>query len=252
MEEMTRQFLIRGGIHPRGRPNGKSQVRAECLIEGTDPTVEVTARLLQTVERQVLDPTGEPVESMTVCGKDYASRQETVEHEVRIPALPNRTATVKRAGSKLAELVEKGAPAGFLMWRWEPVHCTVEAWIDEIEPGLRRVRVDLANRLEWDGESRERTALRTLHSAHLVLHSPDGAFVSLADPPPALRRQAAACHNDGLWPVPVGAAGDRRTMLAAPLRLDDYPDFGPAERGNPFVFESGADRIAPTPMHHAA
>jgi hydrogenase maturation protease len=224
--EMNRRFLDRGGIFPRGCPQGRSQLRAECLIEGGDPSVEVTVRLLQAVERQVLDAEGEPVEFLAVAGKRYATRSESVEREVRISMLPDRTATVKTAGSKQAELVENGAQAGALVWHWESMHCTVEAWIEELEPGLSRVRVDVANRLEWDGGGRERTLMRTLHSTHVVMHSPDGAFVSLTDPPRHLRDQSANCHNDGLWPVVVGEAGDRRTMLASPARLEDYPQSG--------------------------
>ncbi|HEX6687406.1 MAG TPA: hypothetical protein VF085_01935 [Solirubrobacterales bacterium] len=223
---MSRQFLARGGIFPRGCPQGRSQLRAECLIEGLDPSVEVTVRLLQAVERQVLDARSEPVEFLAVAGKRYASRPETVEREVRISELPDRTAAVKTAGSKQAELVEGGMPAGTLVWHWESMHCTVEAWIEGLEPGLRRVRVEVANRLEWDGGGRERTLLRTLHSTHVLMHSPDGAFVSLADPPSHLSEQAATCHSDGLWPVVVGEVGDRRTMLAAPVRLEDYPPGG--------------------------
>jgi hypothetical protein len=221
---MNRQFLARGGIYPRGWPQGRSQLRAECLIEGLNPRVEVTVRLLQTVERQVLGANGEPVENLVVAGKRYASREETAEREVRIAALPDRTACIKTAGSKRAELVENGATAGALLWHWEPLHCTIEAWIEELESGLHRVRVEVANRLEWDGTEREPAQMRTLHAAHVLMHSPDGAFVSLADPPPHLHKQATACQNEGLWPVPIGEAPDRRTMLAAPVRLEDYPD----------------------------
>ena len=110
-----------------------------------------------------------------------------------------------------------------MVWRWEPQHGTVEAWSEEIAAGLRRVRVEVANRLEWDGGARERALLRTLRSTHVVMHSPDGAFASLADPPPRLREEAAACSNEGLWPVPIGEAGDRRTILASPVVLEDDP-----------------------------
>lgn len=204
--EMNQHFLTRGGIFPRGCPQGRAQLRAECLIECHDPAVDVTARLLQVVERQVLDAKDEPVEFLTVAGTRYASRPETIERELRISTLPDRTATVKTAGSKQAELVEKGAQAGTLLWHWESMHCTVEAWIEELDPGLHRVRVEVANRLEWDGGGRERTLLRTLHSAHVVMHTLDGAFVSPVDPPPHLRARSANCRNEGLWPVPAGEA----------------------------------------------
>ena len=223
-----RQFLAQGVVYPRGHPKGPSQLRAECLIEGIDPCVDVNVRFLQIVERQILDAAGEPTGELNVTGHSYSSGIETVEREVRLASLPNRTAAIKTAGSAQAELRERGAPAGTLVRRWEPLHATVEAWSEEIGPGLRRVQVEVANRLEWDGSACERTPMRELHATHLIMHSPDGAFASLADPPPKLRQEAAACQNEGLWPVPVGEAGDRRTILASPVVLEDYPQLSVA------------------------
>lgn len=221
-----RQRIV-SGIFPRGWPEGPSELRADCLIEGLDPHVEVTVGFLQTVERQVLDAEGRPVADLVVAGKRYATQEEAVEHEVRLPSLPDRTAELETAGSKRAELVENGRVAGALAWRWEPLHATVEAWIEETTPGLRHVCVCIANRLEWDGDAPGRTLRRAFYSPRVVLHSSDGAFASLADPPPHLREESTACRNEGLWPVPVGEAGDRHTILAAPVPLADYPAPGP-------------------------
>jgi hypothetical protein len=224
--EMGRQFLASGGVFPRGWPPGRSELSAECLIEGAEPSVEVSARFAQAVERHVFDAAGEPIGELVVTDRCYSSGRETIEREVRLSSLPNRAAAIRTAGGEQMELAEDRAVAGTLAWRWEPLHATVEAWIEEIEPGLHRVRVDVANRLEWNGEPPERVPLRTLHATHVFLHSPDGAFVSLIDPPSRVGEQAAACHSGGLWPVPIGEAGDRRTMLAAPIRLEDYPRIG--------------------------
>jgi hypothetical protein len=219
MEDRRR---VTRGVFPRGCPGGRSQLQADCLIEGLDPSVEVTVRIQQTVERQVLDAKAEPISHLIVAGRRYASRAETVEHEIRIPSLPGRTACIETAGERRAELVENGATAGFLTWAWEPLHATIEAWIEEIEPGLHRVRVSVANRLDLAGGS-EQPLMRAFYSTEVVMHSPDGAFASLASPPPHLREQSAACHSEGLWPVPIGEAGDRRTMLASQMPLQDYP-----------------------------
>jgi hypothetical protein len=235
MEDRKR---VARGVPPRGCPEGRSLLHAECLIEGLDPTVEVTVRVRQTVERQVLDARGEPVDFLVVAGTRYAGREESVEHEVSIPSLPGRTARIEPAGKGRAELVESSVPVGTLNWEWEPLHVTIEAWVDEIAPGLRRVQVSVANRLEWDGgESRQ--PLRSFYSAEVVMHSPDGAFASLADPPGHLREQSGACHNEGLWPVLIGEAGDRRTMLASQIRLRDYPHAVP--KAGPVPFGRGND-----------
>jgi hypothetical protein len=205
------------------------------LIEGLNPDVEVIVRVQQTVDRQVLDATGEPVDFLVAAGTRYASREEAVEHEVRIASLPGRTARIEPAGKRQAELVENGVKAGALAWGWEPFHATVEAWIEEIAAGLHRVQVSVANRLEWEeGESR-RPLMRSFYSTEVVMHSPDGAFASLTDPPIHLRGISVICHNEGLWPVPIGEVGDRSTMLASQIPLEDYPhivpQIGPAPPG---------------------
>jgi hypothetical protein len=221
MEDRKR---VARGVPPRGCPEGRSQLHAECLIEGLDPAVEVTVRVRQTVERQVLDANGEPVDFLVVADTRYASREESIEHEVWIPSLPGRTARIEPAGTRRAELVENGSPVGALEWEWEPLHATIEAWLDEIAPGLRRVQVSVANRLEWDDADSRQSRLRSFYSTEVVMHSSDGAFASLADPPAHLREQSEACHIESLWPVLIGEAGDRRTMLASQVRLQDYPD----------------------------
>jgi hypothetical protein len=233
-----RKRFVRG-VPPRGCPEGRSQLHAECLIEGFDPTVDVMVRVRQAVERQVLDSKGEPVDFLVVAGTRYASREETVEHEVWIPSLPGRTARIEPAGARRAELVENGLTAGVLTWAWEPLHATIEAWVDEIAPGLRRVQVSVANRLEWDGGESRQPLMRSFYSAEVVMHSPDGAFASLAHPPSHLRGYSGACHNEGLWPVPIGEAGDRRTMLASQVRLQDYPHAVP--QTGPIPFGPGND-----------
>ena len=231
MEDRRR---VTRGVLPRGCPGGRSALHAECLIEGLDPGIEVTVRIQQTVERQILDAEGEPVDRLVVAGTRYASREEAVEHEIRIPSLPGRTACIETAGERRAELVENGATAGVLTWAWEPLHATTEAWIEEIAPGLRRVQVSVANQLEWKEGDPGQAPMRTFYSTEVVMHSPDGAFASLADPPPHLREHSAACSNEGLWPVPIGEAGDRRTMLASQIPLADYPHVVPQAQPSPF------------------
>jgi hypothetical protein len=247
-----RKRFVRG-VTPRGCPEGQSQLHAECLIEGAEPYVEVIVRIQQPVERQVLDAKGEPVENLVVAGTRYASREEVVEHEVCIPSLPGRTACIERAGTRRADLVEDGIAAGALVWRWEPLHATIEAWIEEIFQGLRRVQVSVANRLEWEGgEESARPPMRTFYSTEVVMHSADGAFASLADPPTHLRRYSGTCHNEGLWPALIGEDGDRHTMLASQIRLQDYPHVVPQAGPMPFGrgIPAGERTIAGIP--HAA
>jgi hydrogenase maturation protease len=82
--------------------------------------------------------------------------------------------------------------------------------------------------------NRDAALLHSLISTHAILHTVDGEFVSLLDPPPALRSVAQACENKGVWPVLVGEEGDSHTMLASPIILYDYPQVAPESPGDLF------------------
>lgn len=190
--EMNRQLFALGGIYPRGWPDRPSEMLAECLIEGASPDVEVQVRFEQVVERQVLNGNGDPVDQLVVTGHRYCSHEETMEKEMWLSALPNRTAALAKADDEHMELVESGARVGAVSWHWEALHATVEAWAEEVRPGLHRVKVTLANRLEWDGDAPELNLMRTLRSAQVVIESPDAAFASRVIQPPQSPEAAAA------------------------------------------------------------
>jgi hydrogenase maturation protease len=76
-----------------------------------------------------------------------------------------------------------------------------------------------------------------LCSTHALLHAPEGAFVSAADPPPELAAAAGRCRNVGLWPVLVGGPEDATTMLASPIILEDHPRVAPESPGD--LFDGG-------------
>jgi hypothetical protein len=191
----NRQLFALGGVYPRGWPDQPAEMLAECLIEGVRPEVEIEARFEQTVERQVFDPAGEPVGELLVTGRRYAGGEETVGKEVRLPALPDRAAALATAGSESMELVDGGAAAGSVLWSWEPLHATVEAWSEEVRPGLHRIRVAVANRLEWQGDEPERNRLHVLRSTQVTVESPCPAFASRVGRLSRLRTAPAA------WPT---------------------------------------------------
>lgn len=184
--EMNRQLFALGGIYPRGWPDRASEMLAECLLEGERLEIEVEVRFHQAANRQVLNANNDPVEHLVVTGHRYCSGEEMLEKELRLASLPNRAAALAKANSEQMELIEGGALLGTVVWRWEPLHATVEAWTEEVRPGLHRVRVMLANRLEWDKDDPDQNLGRTLRSAQVYIESPDAAFASRVAPPPQL------------------------------------------------------------------
>ena len=108
---------------------------------------------------------------------------------------------------------------------------------ETLAPGLARVDGRIANTTPWDGGTREEALRRTFCSTHTVLRARGGAFVSLTDPPDALREAAEACGNEGTWPVLVGEPGSRDTLLSSPIILEDHPRIAPESPGD--LFDGG-------------
>jgi hypothetical protein len=105
------------------------------------------------------------------------------------------------------------------------------------EGGVTRLRVRVTNHTEMPAPEREHRDARLLHSfvsAHTILTATDAEFVSLLDPPEALRRQAAACDNVRTWPVMAGDPARRDTMLSSPIIVYDYPELAPESAGDLF------------------
>ena len=69
-------------------------------------------------------------------------------------------------------------------------------------------------------------------SAHAVVSVSEGELISVTDPPPEFAEAAARCVNVGVWPVLIGAKGDRDAMLAAPIILPDFPETAPESAGD--------------------
>lgn len=204
----------------------RSRIQAQVLLEGGDDAeVEIRVRFLHVVKRQVLKR-DEPVEELEVDGERWVSWDEVVEREiapgpVRVPA-----------GEELQAI-----SGGAIQRSWRALDGEVSVTQEVVRPELSRITVCITNTTPWDGRTREDALRRTFCSTHAILRARGGAWVSLTDPPEALRAEAEVCECDGVWPVLVGEAGDRSTMLAAPIILCDRPEIAPESPGD--LFDSG-------------
>lgn len=204
-----------GGVYPQGTPGERSTVQAECLLRAEPgAVVSVSPRCLQLLRREEI---GE------------APWQEAAERQ-----LADATVAVgEPAGCPLEVPIE--LPAGC-----EDEHTTHRAWdriegrltvsAEELEPGLFRLHARLENLTQPESDPQ----MRAFCSTHIVLRAAGGGWVSLTDPPPALREAAKACRQEGLWPVLVGDLGSTETMLASPIILEDYPRVAPESPGDLF------------------
>lgn len=243
----NQQRFTFGGIYPRGWPEDRSAARTECLVEcDGDPALDVRVRFLHVVRRQAVDAGGRPVDEVVAGGERHLTWDEVTERELAV-AVPGETPIDVPAGTEAEEL----DGGGRLRRSWEGLSGTIATEVAPVRPGLLRVSVEVANRAtfarapdgadapggDWRGAARERVLRRTLCSAHVVLRTTAGAFVSATDPPAEHADAAAACRNDGLWPVLAGDEGSRETVLAAPIVLEDHPRVAPESPGD--LFDGG-------------
>ncbi len=231
-----------GGVYPPGwsaeHPDDPQTLQTQCLLEAeSDAEVEVRVRFLQVVERRVARRGAddlEYVDELHVGGERHLSWDEAVEREtvlvVRTGGGTGRADIAFRGDSKEEPLGEEAV----IVRSWEALAGTVEVATERLAERLYRVTARTANETRWAGDDREQALRCTFCSTHTVLRAPDGAFVSLTDPPEGLREVASACENRGAWPVLVGEEGDRRTLLSSPIILSDYPQIAPESPGDLF------------------
>jgi hypothetical protein len=179
------------------------EMQTECLVEpGGSPLLEIAIRFLQVhgpvewekgVERTI-EFHRINLEQLAACGRD---------EPFEIPGEPPITGVVRLAAGRLDGL-----------WKL-------------------RVRIEnhtpFANAAETDRGAAMRHALV---GCHTLLGITCGAFVSLIDPGLLAHAAAQSCSNLHTWPVLVGSAGERETMLSSPIILEDYPTIAPESQGD--------------------
>jgi hydrogenase maturation protease len=261
----SRQRWTFGGLYPRSYSEAQQgsdgwAMQTECLVEGGEHTIlQVKVRFLHLLARLVgqldspmnelpegAEPAFHVVEQLQIGGRLLHTWQESVEREYLLSelGLPFLAAGLRRSeitfpGSRQLEPVHgpQGEIAAVLVREQQPVAVGIEVSAEPAAEGLFKLRVRVENRtlLENAGQrGRDEALLHALVSTHTVLGVCEGAFVSLVDPPPEWRPVAASCNNIGTWPVLVGEAGERDTVLSAPIILYDYPQIAPESPGDLF------------------
>lgn len=251
----SRQRWTFGGVYPKAfsdaNPGGADgcAMQAQCLLESGDErsaAIDVRVRFLHLTARTVEagDHLFHAVSSLDVDGRSYHPWQEAEEREIRLDALSLHDcvqAPCRRAFTfdhqRVVELLQNadGETVGRLVREQEAIDGTIDVSVEIIGAGLFRVTARIANRTPFAAAlSRDDAVMRSFASSHIVLTARHASFVSLTDPPDALRDAVDACQNVGCWPVLVGADGARDTMLCSPIILPDYPHVAAQSPGDLF------------------
>ncbi len=257
----NRQRWTFGGVFPRAWAETEGgdpwHMQTQCLLRGdAAAAVEVRVRFLQIVVREVykLDPpgdaaamrdsAGEKVAALEFAGTRLLPWEEAIEREIVVPELPladlrGGAVSVPFGIAKVSArepVADAGLVAGYVMRTAAALRGAIAIAADEVARGVYRLSVRIENTTPWPaGERRREIAQRlAFASTHTILGVRGGAFLSLIDPPAELREAAAACVNQGAWPVLVGGERDSDTMLAAPIILYDDPQIAPESPGDLF------------------
>lgn len=230
------------------------KLETECLLETqADTHVEIRLRFLQLVQRSIgllktpvaelatgSTPELQLVDALSVNGKLLQSWQEAIEREVIVPVADLQSASSVHEFSfsfkNQTEPVrdERGAITALVLRHGERLTGKVSLKTQPVREGVTKLSLVVENNVAFDGVSREQALLSSMASAHVVLGVERGDFVSLLEPPESLRDEALRCQNKGVWPVLVGAQGQRDTLLVSPIILYDYPQVAPESAGDLF------------------
>jgi hypothetical protein len=236
-----------GGVYPRAHAEGRAAgddpwtMQTQCLLEGDALTrVSVGVRFLHVVWRQMVDADGNDVDQLLAGGERQLTWEEAVEREVQLDDVSLQELTVEQRvpiaieAGRTEEVLDGG---GTIVRSWEPLEGSVRIHAVALRQRLYRLTAVIENVTSWGGGAREAAIRRTFCSTHTVLRTHRGSFVSLTAPPPSLRAEAEACENTGTWPVLVGNADDRGTLLSSPIILEDHPRIAPESPGD--LFDGG-------------
>jgi hypothetical protein len=260
----NRQRWTFGGVYPpeyaRQDESCACRVQTECLVRGSlESVIEVHVRFLHLMRREVGEfaspmtelPAGqEPaytnVASLKVGEEVSQSWEEAVERDVPAPSLMLKRLTgapVKMpfafAGQRSLKPLrgQDGCVYGLLIHTSADVQGELTIAAAGVAPGVFRLTVRIDNVTPLGGtESCERWEAhwRAFASTHTILGVRGGAFISLLDPPDELKDAAAACNNQGTWPVLAGEEGTTDTILSSPIILYDHPQVAPESPGDLF------------------
>lgn len=237
-------ILYPPGYEEVARGTERSQMHSECLLKTSgDTTVRIHVRFLHTLALQVARVSGDDFESATsvvVDGKLIEGRDEAVERAVEFEATAvdgvKQDFDFSFAGlSEVEPSCDKdGHTVAEIRRSQNEIRGKVTFSARLVREGVLKLSIDVSNLSSITSGTTDRDAalLGSLLSAHAILTTAGGEFVSLLDPPDDLRDNVAACNNVGNFPVLVGDSNERDMLLCSPIVLYDYPQIAPESAGD--------------------
>lgn len=221
-----------------------SEMSCQVALRAPEGTrVSVCARFLHLRLRQMQDVDGTPVDELDVAGVAQPTWEEGLEHEVsvvvtlgtetvtRSPPEPTRLHAVEPFTLDAEETVQDLRPAGRAVRTTWPVAGVLLVDVTRTGDDVWTLQVVVRNETSWSQRraAREDVLRRSIVGTHVLLHTDDGAFASVIDPP---SWADADLRQRGLHPVLIGEPD--QVVLGAPIILYDHPQIAPESPGPSF------------------
>jgi len=262
----NRQRWTFGGVFPReycGESGDACVMQTQLLLNvGADAAIDLHLRFLQVQTREIgellapiaalpadREPEFASAASIEVDGKRLLAWEEAIERDVVAPDLvlydlldrPRRIEFAVEAKRELEPVRNAvGEIEGVVIRTTLPLQGVVIVSAEEIKGiarGVLRLTARVENTTTLSDASRgdrDKAQRQAFASTHTIFGIRGGGFVSLLEPPEALREAAAACENIGTWPVLIGTEGANDMMLSSPIILYDFPKIAPESPGELF------------------
>ncbi len=255
----NRQRWTIGVVYPReySEANGSIEpwtMQTECLVAGSaDTSIDIYMRFLhlllhrtaQSVTASV--PSETEIETMNAYEWSLARRlasepwEEGTEREVSVLNLSlssllnqSRLVEIEFPGERMADESTDDS-AAMIIREQQPLAGAVIIDAESVGTDLFRISVHIENRTPGAATLTSNAVMpHSFVSTHTILQVHQGTFISLLDPPEAMKTIAQGCHNLHTWPVLVGNEGEYDTMLSSPIILYDYPQIAPESPGSLF------------------
>ncbi|MFN2533327.1 MAG: hypothetical protein ABR555_18750 [Pyrinomonadaceae bacterium] len=222
-------------------------MQTECLVRNPNGArITIDVRFLQLVSRPIdqaidrmrIQPNADmkTADSVAEAWVEPVERNFSTTVDLTELTIKPRRFSFQLPGKEETKTLEKASNQDQLhITQEQALEGCVEISAKLLTPQLSRLRVRIKNLMHMTGE-RKRTRgemlLYSFISTHTIFNIQNGEFVSLLDPPEDLREISAESKNIGCWPVLVGEAGERNSMLSAPIILYDYPQVAPESAGD--------------------
>ncbi len=247
----NRQRWTFGVVYPRDYSDAHGDtepwtMRTECLVTGSpETTLDITVRFLHLLVRSSMGAASGETSDTHATAWAPDTWEEAVEREVSLTgrtlgelvANPE-TGAIAFPGAHLQEPAAVGRPETIVRDQHPIEGSMIVAAESVAAPDYDArvyklsVRIENTTPVEAPAQLRHDAVLpRSFVSTHALLQVRGGAFVSLLDPPDALREVAAGCRNERAWPVLLGDEGVHDAMLSSPIILYDYPQIAPESPG---------------------